>query len=283
MRLGSHTRASSAMRDVWIRPLECALPRELSRQACGSEKRLALRRWPLFEVLVIERGARRDALARIIGEQRVEQSERLSRRPLPREDGRQLVVRLRAQLDRRSEGQRGVLWPDALVGRAQKIAHHLELLELIRRGHQRSVEDEFSKDATDGPHVDCEAVCCGTQQEFRRSVPECNDASGVFAFGGLDRAREAEVAEFKGAVRGEEQVGELEVAVKHSVRMQVCNGIQQLLRQAFYLCRREGCRHSIEQPCKIVLAELEDEEERIKLRANDHVKQRDHVRVAQPT
>ena len=55
----------------------------------------------------------------------------------------------------------------------------------------------------------------------------------------------------------------------------------ELAHQALDLRRRKGRRHRVEQPAQLVLAVLEDEEDRVELRAHRHLVQPDDVRVAQ--
>lgn len=57
-----------------------------------------------------------------------------------------------------------------------------------------------------------------TQQQFRRSVPQCDHTVGVAVplavFGQAERSSQAEVSQFQDAVSGDEHVGRLHVSVK---------------------------------------------------------------------
>mmetsp|Transcript_44586 Transcript_44586/g.104155 ORF Transcript_44586/g.104155 Transcript_44586/m.104155 type:complete len:414 (+) Transcript_44586:116-1357(+) len=271
----------AARRNLCVRPLESPLSGELAGQVSRREKGLSLWRRPLFEVLVLNRLPRADPLGGIVCEHRVQQRERLRGKSLGREDGGQLVEVARGQHDARGERQRSELWPDALVGSAEQVAHHLQLLDLVRSRHQRPVQQQLAEDAAHRPHVDGEAVAFGAEQELWRAVPQRDHAAGVSALRWLNRARQAKIAQLDGAVRREQQVGKLEVAVEHRVGVQMCDGTEQLLQEALDLRRREGRRHRVEQARQVVLAELEDEEERVELGADYHVEEGDDVRVAE--
>ena len=69
--------------------------------------------------------------------------------------------------------------------------------------------------------------------------------------------------------------------MEDAVGVEVRDRRAELAHQALDLRRRKGRRHRVEQPAQLVLAVLEDEEDRVELRAHRHLVQPDDVRVAQ--
>ena len=75
--------------------------------------------------------------------------------------------------------QLGDAGPRLLSGRAQELADAVELLGLVPPWLDWLAQQQLSKDAADGPHVDGGAIDLRSQQEFRWSVPQRDDTVRV--------------------------------------------------------------------------------------------------------
>lgn len=94
---------------------------------------------------------------------------------------------------------------------------------------------QLGKDAPEGPHVDGGRVVARPEQQFRRAVPDGHDdlVARVQRVQRLvEHAREAQVADFDLARRRDHDVGGLEVAVQHPLRVQVLAAVEQLEHDA---------------------------------------------------
>ena len=71
-------------------------------------------------------------------------------------------------------------------------------------------------------------------------------------------AGQAEIAQLDGAFGGEEEIGELEIAMQYAVGMEVGDGTQQLRHDALHLGQWERHGLRVHQPRQVVRAVLED-------------------------
>ena len=113
-------------------------------------------------------------------------------------------------------------------------------------------------------------------------VPEGDDAGGVGDVVGAEVAGEAEVAELELAGVGEEEVGELDVAVDDPAVVEEGDGLEELPHEALDLAEGEGAAERVDEAGEVVLAELEGEEDGVRGRAREHPPERHDVGVPAP-
>ena len=107
---------------------------------------------------------------------------------------------------------------------------HLRLLALEDRSQAR----EFGEDTADGPAVDSLVVMLRAQEQFRCAIPDGDDdlvACEEWLEGLVDQARKPKVSDLHDAIRGDQDVGRLQVAVQDAVRVAVEQARVQLVRE----------------------------------------------------
>ncbi|KAI9158770.1 Aspartate kinase FUB3 [Paramyrothecium foliicola] len=111
-------------------------------------------------------------------------------------------------------GELGDARPVVVGGGADGLADHLDLVQLVVAGHVGGAEDELGEDGADGPDVDGAAVVLGAEEQLRGSVPAGDDVGRHVLVGVGEAAGQTEIGELDLAVRGDEQVVGLDIAVQ---------------------------------------------------------------------
>jgi hypothetical protein len=126
------------------------------------------------------------------------------------------------------------------------------------------VLEHLPKHATDTPHVDGSGVASELQEEFRRTVPSCDNQSGVIpsCFTStltwlrwlvIIRSGETEIGDLEDAFIGDEQISGFHVSMEDLVFVQIGAACEELFHVALDLRFGEGHGGVLEQPGQIVL------------------------------
>mmetsp|Transcript_6182 Transcript_6182/g.19829 ORF Transcript_6182/g.19829 Transcript_6182/m.19829 type:complete len:367 (+) Transcript_6182:79-1179(+) len=103
-----------------------------------------------------------------------------------------------------------------------------DLVDVVVAGEQRLAQQELAEDAAAGPDVYCLSVLLACEHDLRRAVPPRHDVlrqlprrAEARREVGLDASSEAQVADLEIAIRVDEEVRRLQVAVQHVGRVHV--------------------------------------------------------------
>ena len=135
-----------------------------------------------------------------------------------------------------------------LARRAEDINDQPELMQIVAPGEERLPPEHFREDATDRPHVDRGGVALVLDEELRCAVPARHDVLGeaevLLLLGGVDRAREAEVADLQVAVLVHQQVARLQVTVEHMRSVDSVHAAEDLVEEVLEVLVGEGAAWS---------------------------------------
>lgn len=181
------------------------------------------------EVRVLEHVARAGPRVRVVQEHGAQQVKGGGREPLAVLflESRRQPVRGPQQLVPRELRDAG---PLCARRRAQDVVDFVELVDLAAVAGEDCVPGEdFDEHARRRPDVHAGPVLRLAEEEFGRSVPDCDDAVGVVLLPlcvFVVEACEAEISQFELAVAGYQNVGGFDVAVENSSLVEVVESFE---------------------------------------------------------
>jgi len=94
----------------------------------------------------------------------------------------------------------------------------------------------LSKNATSGPEINSKRIGFLAEENFRASVPECNDLMGVSFDGETEGTSETEISKLNlSSSRVHKQVLGFKISVENAVLMTVDQGMENLEQEALRL------------------------------------------------
>ena len=127
-----------------------------------------------------------------------------------------------------------------LARRAEDLNDALQLVNVVLAGEDGLPPEELGKDASAAPEVHRHRVVVFREHNLGCAVPARDDVLGeVLRRAVVDAAGEAKVAHLEVAVRVEEQVGGLQVAVQHLGAVDVLHSAKHLVNEVLHVVVRE--------------------------------------------
>ena len=84
------------------------------------------------------------------------------------------------------------------IGSAPPLEYFDELINVRTSRKKRKSGGHFREDAPDAPDVNCARVAGGSEEKFRRTIPERDNFKGVGTIGQGREPSETEVCQFEG-------------------------------------------------------------------------------------
>ena len=142
---------------------------------------------------------------------------------------------------------------------AENLNDALQLVDVVLAREDGLPPEELGEDAAAAPEVHRHRVVILRQHDLRRAVPARHDVLGeVLRRAVVDAAGESEVTHLEVAVRVEEQVGGLQVAVQHLGAVDVLHSAKHLVDEVLYVVVREVLA-GVNDPMEIRLHEVGDD------------------------
>lgn len=138
---------------------------------------------------------------------------------------------IRRRLERLPQRTGGVKVRPVFGGGVPTCAEdEIELRRLVGTAQKARAAEHLGDDAPDAPHVNLGGVLSAPEQEFRRAVPQRNDADRQSLHLAVPAPGQAPIGDLEFALLVDEEVGRLEVPVDDFVDVHVVHARQELLR-----------------------------------------------------